>query len=327
MHPEVAPARPYKGAYRFVAEYLLLIVIVIAVITLPAQADMAQNWSSIRNETAQQVVDVGVYVVDLNNFNVADGTFGTNFYLTLSSGSPVSIDDFDIVNGHATSVNTLLDTPNEKSYRIFASMTADPDLHRYPFDRHTLPIEIEPKIKDESSMVLVVHRNSTGLEPEVDLPGWQLTGGKSVITSKLYDAEAIPYSRAIFSYDARRDTTSIVLKFFLPILLLLIVSLSSLMIKGPSRLAVNASMFIVAVFVHWRISDAIPLVAYATFLDLFMLITYFTMVMVLMSGILIIKFTESIEPERVRKVDYWSIRLIPTVSIFSFFLLFLTLAV
>lgn len=62
--------------------------------------------------------------------------------------------------------------------------------------------------------------------------------------------------------------------------------------KISSRLAVNASMFLAAVLYHWRISDTIPVVGYATFLDLFMLITYATLVMVLVSGILMLSCTD-----------------------------------
>ncbi len=63
--------------------------------------------------------------------------------------------------------------------------------------------------------------------------------------------------------------------------------------KVSSRLGLNASMFLAAVLIHWRVAAAIPLVAYATFLDIFMIITYATLVMVLLSGIHILKYNEA----------------------------------
>ncbi|MDD1719624.1 MAG: hypothetical protein LUQ25_06165 [Methanoregulaceae archaeon] len=317
-------ARPCKGT-GIPARSLPLIILAAVLIMIPASAGSEPDGPALQNVTAPQQVWIGVYIMDLNNFNVADGTFVTNFYMTLESDSPVSIADLDFVNGHATSVDTLLDSPNEKSYRIFAQMTADPDLRLYPFDRHTLPIEIEPKLYDESRMVLLIRRNSTGLEPGTDLAGWRLIGETAVITSKTYPQSVTPCSRAAFRYDIRRDTTSTILKFFLPILLLLVISLSSLVMKGSSRLGLDASMFIVAVFIHWRISDAVPLVAYATFLDIFMIITYATIAMVLISGILIQKFAESNDSARAETVNLWSVRIIPVVSITAYVLLFLAL--
>lgn len=99
------------------------------------------------------------------------------------------------------------------------------------------------------------------------------------------------------------------------------------MMKATSRLGLNASMFLAAVMIHWRIADAIPLVGYVTFLDFFMIITYATLIMVLVSGILIMKFTEIKDMIRVEQVYHWSIRIIPGLSIGLYVLLFLTLMI
>jgi hypothetical protein len=109
-------------------------------------------------------------------------------------------------------------------------------------------------------------------------------------------------------------------------MLIIVVALSSLMIKISSRLGLNASMFLAAVLIHWRMSDSIPVVAYVTFLDVFMVITYATLVMVLVSGILILKFTETKDQEKIGLVNRWSIRVIPALSIGLYLLLFLSCA-
>ena len=206
-------------------------------------------------------------------------------------------------------------------------MTADPDLRLYPFDKHTLPIIIEPKVFTEKDMIFVIDNNNTGLDTEANLPGWELTGTDARITNQTYVADEVPYSRAVFSYGIERDVASTILKFFLPISLIIIVSLASLLMKVSSRLGLNGSMFLAAVLIHWRIADAIPLVAYATFLDFFMIITYATLVMVLVSGILILKFTEDKNTKRVEQVNRWSIRIIPAISISLYFLLFLSIVI
>ncbi len=276
-------------------------------------------------KTAPDSVQIGIYVVDFNRVDVGAGTVGADFYLHLKSDTPVSINDFELMNGMITSASTVNDTPYEKEYRIVAVLTNEPDLSRYPFDRHTLVIKIEPKIKNEREIVLVTDATENGLDPEADLPGWTFTHTRTVVTNKTYITGEVPYSRVVFSYGIVRDATSTILKFFLPIMLIVIVSLSSLMMKVSSRLGLNASMFLAAVLIHWRVADAIPLVAYATFLDLFMIMTYATLVMVLVSGILILKFTENKDTARVDLVNHWSIRIIPVISIVAYFLLFLTL--
>lgn len=303
---------------------LLALLTLAALVLIPALAGAATD-SAVGNATSPVVVRIGVYVMDFKSFSVSQGTAEVNFYLSLRSDTPVSLNDIEIINGRTTSFDVITDTPSEKYYRIFANIDADPDLRRYPFDRHMLTIDIEPKAKDAGSIILAVDTNRTGLDDEADLPGWQYTASRSQVVNHSYDPDELPYSQAVFEYNIQRDTASTILKFFLPIMLIIIVSLSSLVMKVSSRLGLNASMFLAAVLIHWRVADAIPLVAYATFLDLFMMVTYATLVMVLVSGILIMKFSEIGDKVRTDLVYRWSIRLIPPLSILLYTILFIAI--
>jgi hypothetical protein len=325
--PARTMGRPQKGEKSSFFYPLLFCAIAAALIVVPALAGADAGAAPQVNATSPDVVMIGAYVTHFKSFSVAEGTVQVNFYLSLRSDTPVSLSDFEIINGHVTSVDTLTDTPHEKYYRIFASIDANPDLRLYPFDRHVLAIEIEPKTKDTSSLVFLIDENRTGLDPEADLPGWQYTTTSALVDDHSYDPEELPYSRAVFNTNTQRDTASTVLKFFLPIMLIIIVSLSSLLMKVSSRLGLNASMFLAAVLIHWRVADAIPLVAYATFPDFFMIITYATLVMVLVSGILIMKFVEAKDTAKVDLIHRWSIRIIPPLSIILYAILFIAMLV
>lgn len=296
---------------------ILLCAIACLCLVDPVVADNSTNTSA-----TPQIVYVGVYVIDFKQFSVADGTYQTDFYLNLRSAENISINDLEFMNGHITSIDTVVDTPTEKNYRIYAVMTANPDLRLYPFDRHTLPIIIEPKILNQDEMVLAIDPANTDIDSETNLPGWSMTGMTTQITNRTYEAGENPYSRAVFNFGIERDTASTILKFFLPITLIIIVSLASLLMKVTSRLGLNGSMFLAAVLIHWRIADAIPLVAYATFLDFFMIITYATLVMVLVSGILILMYNENKDTKKIEQVNYWSVRTIPVISIVLYIILF-----
>jgi hypothetical protein len=298
-------------------------LVTLALLVLLLMACAAQALPAPANETAK----IGVYVVDFNRVDVDTGTVGADFYLTLSSDTTVSLDDLELMNGVISSVTPIRDTPHEKEYRITAVLTTEPDLGRYPFDNHTLSVKIEPKLKNEREMALVIDPANTGLDSEADLPGWTIRGAGAAISNMSYIPGEVPYSRAIFNYGIDRDTTSTLLKFFLPLMLIIIVSLSSLLMKTATRLGLNASMFLAAVLIHWRIADNTPLVTYATFLDLFMIITYATLVMVLLSGILILKYTESGDTAMTERINYWSLRVIPVISLSLYALVFLFLVI
>ena len=321
-----AEGRHREGISR-ITLYILIIVLASVLIAVPVAAGAVSTVSVQPAGTAPEIVNIRTYVVDFNRFDIEAGTVGVDFYLDLDTGTNISISDFELMNGKIESIDTIIDKPTEKEYRIVAVLTTEPDLSRYPFDRHMLRIIMEPKLKNEREMVFVTDQSKNGLDSDADLPGWSFTGTSSAITNKTYVPDESPFSRAVFSYGIARDVTSTILKFFLPIMLIIIVSLSSLMMKVSSRLGLNASMFLAAVLIHWRIADTIPLVAYATFLDLFMIITYATLVMVLISGILILKFTESGDKARVAQINYWSLRIIPPISIAMYFLVCLSLVV
>ena len=312
---------------RGICWYFLFIAIAVFLIAVPASAGSGSNISVQPAGNAPEHVNISIYVIDFNRVDVGAGTVGVDYYLNLKSDTPVSINDFELMNGAVTSITPVTDTPYEKEYRIVSVLTTEPDLSRYPFDRHTLSIKMESKQKNEQERLFVIDQETSGLYREADLPGWTFSGTRFAVTNASYLPGEVPYSRAVFSCGITRDVTSTVLKFFLPIMLIVIVSLSSLMMKISSRLGLNASMFLAAVLIHWRIADAIPAVAYATFLDLFMIITYATLVMALLSGILIMRFTETHNTSRVEQIDYWSIRVIPPVTITLYFLLFLTLVI
>jgi len=303
---------------------LILFVVALGCFAFPALAE-GPAQVTVTGATNPAVAYIGVYVVDFKQFNVAEGTFETNFYLNIRSGTNLSINDLEFINGHVTSLDLIKDTAQEKNYRVYAVMTTDPDLRNFPFDNHTLPIIIEPKILNENQLVIQIDQNQTGISNEANNPGWSFSGTNQSVMDKSYGPDEIPYSRVIFGYGIIRDTTSTFLKFFLPIGLIVIVSLASLLMKVSSRLGLNASMFLAAVLIHWRISDAIPLVAYATFLDLFMIITYATLVMVLISGILILRYNEAHNVRRVEQINHWSIRIIPPVTLILYCLLFISL--
>jgi hypothetical protein len=308
-----------------ITRYLLISILTLSLIMVPASAGAVPNGSPLHNATGPQVVYVGTFVQDFNRLDIKQGSVEVLFFANLHSDTPFSIRDFEVINGQISQVTEISDTPTEKNYRFFAVMTLDPDLRNFPFDTQTLPIIIEPKNLTEQSLVLVIDTNESGLAKDAGIPGWEFTGTQYSVTNQSYDDEVTPYSRAIFSYGITRDSASTVLKFFVPILIIVIISLASLMMKVTSRLGVNASMFLAAVMIHWRLADAVPVVAYATFLDVFMIITYAILLMVLISSMLILTSMESRDTARVEQIYRWSIRIIPLLSVFLYLLLFLSL--
>jgi len=324
---EAVPAHPQPCRISGFFRMLLLISVMTMLVTITVLAETNDGSLQVQDTTQPEIIHTGIFVSDFRNFNVEQGSFSTTFFLILSSDTPVTIDDIQLMYGRMTSVETIVDTPGLKNYQISAEMTTTPDLRRYPFDRHTLPIQIKHKHKNDKQAVFVIDTARTGLDKEAVLPGWEFCGSSAYVTNKTFLNASESYSRAVFTHNVQRDTLSTLLKFFLPILIIVIISLCSLLMKTSSRLGVNASMFLAAVMIHWRIADAIPLVGYATFLDEFMIITYATLGMVVVTGIVTLMLAEAKDTAQIEMVNRWSLRIIPPLSIGLYCLLFLTLLV
>ncbi len=84
-------------------------------------------------------------------------------------------------------------------------------------------------------------------------------------------------------------------------------------------------MFLAAVLIHWRLVSDLPNLSYEVFLDIFMVITYATLIMVLISGILRIHFTESGQNERATVVHRLALWFIPLFCLVNYLWLFYSL--
>lgn len=130
--------------------------------------------------------------MDFSRIDVSAGTVGADYYLWLNSSENISISDIELMNGMTTSVTTIRDDPTEKQYRIVAVLTNEPDMTRYPFDRHTLSVVYEPKLKNEREMDFVIDNASSGLYYKADVPGWTLTGTRFYVTNETYSPGGNP---------------------------------------------------------------------------------------------------------------------------------------
>jgi len=93
---------------------ILSAAIAIILFVLPAAAVTDTAHLAQPAGTGPDIVEVSIYIIDFNRIDVEAGTVGVDFYLNLKSDTPVSIDDFELMNGMITSVSLVKDTPHEK---------------------------------------------------------------------------------------------------------------------------------------------------------------------------------------------------------------------
>ena len=272
-------------------------------------------------------VYVGVYVLNLGKFELATGAYTVDFYLSLRSQEPVEMGDFEFMNGRAATVDKLIDTPTEKFYRIQANLSQNLDLRRYPFDEHLLTIEIEDKRRTVDELVYVVDEQSCGVDPGVIVVGWRLAGWEAKVLAHDYEIYGETYSRFVFGLRIQRVILNAVIKSFLPIACMVLVGFLSLLLapdKVTTRLSLNISTLLGAVMFHVNLTASIPPVGYLTLADRIMIVTYVVLVVILFSGVAILRWAEREDKKALAlRVYHQALGLIPPLAVALYLLVFL----
>ena len=164
---------------------------------------------------------VGAYVTALHDFDPEAGTFGAVLWLWSVCPTPDRrpLETMEFVN--ADDVEVLLDVLEESSWatrKVRGTFRHDWDERNFPFDRHTLLIQLEEGDEDARQFVYEPDTANSRVAPTLQLPGWRLTNvllHESTFTYAttfgdpgLLEGGASEYSRLTLAIDLAREDLS-----------------------------------------------------------------------------------------------------------------------
>ena len=261
-------------------------------------------------------VKVGVYVLNLGKLDTSTGSFSIDFYLSLTSDKPVTLDKFEFSNGRASSIDKSVDDPTEKFYRIQASLSDTLNLSRYPFDHHELTVELEDKEQTVNTLVYQMSREDSGLDPAVKLAGWDIVGWDAAISQHYYAPWATTFSKYIFSIQIQRSDLAAILKTILPAFIIVLVGLLSLVLSPDKiipRLTLNTGAFTGAVLFHLNMTSSLPPLGYLTLGDRFMIFNYFALSLTLISTLIALYYVDKKQNAKANKIHYIALIAVPII--------------
>jgi hypothetical protein len=274
---------------------------------------------------AAQDVKVSTYVLNLGKFDVATGSFTADFYLWFVCEENCT-PQFEFMNGRATSVDTIVDEPKEKFYRIQANLNSPVDLRQFPFDKQVMQIIIEDKESQVDEITFVPVRQS-GIDDSNRFVGWQFDGWSTNVTEHNYDIYNETYSQYTFNAHISRIPQNSFLKTFLPVIFIMLVVLFSFILdpdKLGTRLAMAGSSLVATVMFHISISNQIPPVGYLTFADKFMVLTYFILLATFIINMFMMEMLERKKDKLVegfhRRIEFLPFFVVPLLYILLFVL-------
>ncbi|MEM4259801.1 MAG: hypothetical protein QXG00_01035 [Candidatus Woesearchaeota archaeon] len=279
--------------------FLINTSIISAQLTLPPNSIEKNINSSDKN------IYVGLYLLNLGKFDIATGSFTADFYLSIKCNNICPSYDFEFINGRASSFEKIIDTPAEKFYRIQANLVSSIDLKRFPFDKQKLQIILEDKKKTIEEMNYIPNLEETGVDDSIIFIGWNMDKWVAYTREHKYYLYDETYSQYIFEIPISRILVNAIFKTFLPIVFILLIMLSSFVLdpdKITTRLTMVGSALVASVMFHISLANQIPPVGYLTFIDKFMIMTYFVILLSFVFNVFLLELHEQKKDKAVKKL-------------------------
>jgi len=308
----------------------LLAVILLSLLVLNINFVLAYSpQKTTINKTIDKNVNVGLYLLNLGKFDIATGSFTADFYLSIKCENTCPSQDFEFMNGRASSSEKIIDEPNEKFYRIQANLVSPIDLKKFPFDKQKMEIIIEDKKKTTDELQYVPDLEETGFDKSIVFVGWDIGQWNVTIREHNYEIYDETYSQYVFEIPISRIIINSIFKTLLPIIFIILVMLSSFVLdpdKITTRLAMVGSALVASVMFHVSLANQLPSVGYLTFIDKFMVLTYFVILLSFIFNVFLLELHEEKKDELVKKLhratEFTMFLLIPLLYLllFVFFL-------
>jgi hypothetical protein len=260
-------------------------------------------------QTSPAKVYVGVWLVNVEKVDLAASSYRLDFYLWFKfNPSEISLADvkkFEFVNGPVAEFKPIEEneTGGYVEYRIKGDFIKTFDFTKYPFETHTLTIELEHKELDISRLRYVADQNST-IDEAANIAGWEIGGHNATETEHSYGDET--YSRFIFSIQLRRPMLSSFVKSVLPIIVITTISLLTFFISPQNfgqRIGLGVTTLMSATAFHLSLLSGIPPIGYLTFADRMMISVYVIFLYNLSASVYIMKLVDAKKTEEATKFN------------------------
>lgn len=256
--------------------------------------------------TGVQQVEVGFYPLNVYDLDMEANTFYADFYVWFiweGDRDPTENVEFsNNVEQWGTMITPSYDEPEElpdgrylQELRVEGRFYYAFNLEKYPFDKHSVAISLEDNELGSDEFLYVPSKERIAVESSDRLVGWKLNGyniseKKHLYNSSFGDSRESPadseYSRLQFNIEISRSLNYFIWKLLLPLIVVLMLTWSALLItadKTDARMTLAGMSLLTIMFLQQMYSDSLPELSYMTILDKIYALSYFLMIIVLLS--------------------------------------------
>ena len=171
-----------------------------------------------QSDAAPATCRVGLYLRDLHSFDPTADTFGADLWLwsVCPTAELQPLQTMEFINSDDVAVLLdVADDPRWTQRNVDGTFRFNWEERNFPFDRHTLTIDLEEGVEDVHGLVYDPDTANSGVDPELQLPGgWRMIGTTLASSTKTYDTTfgdsdlpaggSSEYSRLTLSIDLQR---------------------------------------------------------------------------------------------------------------------------
>jgi ABC-type transport system substrate-binding protein len=273
-------------------------------------------------------VYVGVHLNDVSDFDLKAGRFKADVTVWVKwlggSEAPTltfpnaEVDDLDELGAESEG------HWHSKRWRLQGTFRGDFPVHDFPFDEQALRITFALASTEGA---LVPDLASSGMRPTFSITGWNYEPSFSasveerVLSSDLgsvgLEGQNAHQRLVTYSVELSRPFGPYLVKFALPLMLILLVSLLALFLQ-PERLDVRSAMGITGLLsciaFHFTQADTLPAVTYLVAADTLFLASYVFITLTLVVSVVVYRVYER-RPTVARWADRLGVWLLPVVTV------------
>ncbi|MFT3711331.1 MAG: ABC transporter substrate-binding protein [Archangium sp.] len=273
-------------------------------------------------------VYVGAYLTDVSDFDLKAGRFKADLRVWakwLGDGEPPEI---TFENGE---IDSKIDLGRDDDaewhsvqWRVQGTFRGDFPLHAFPFDRQTLPVVLG---LDRTHGLLQPDLGASGMSPHFSITGWSYEPYFSArveersfgsdLGSVAHEGQSAVQRRTLFQVEMRRPFGPYLIKFALPLMLILLMALLGLFLPAE-RLDVRSALGITALLAciafHYTQADTLPDVTYLVAADMLFLGAYVFVAGTLIISVIAFRLGSS-SPQRARRADRLGLWLLPLTTV------------
>jgi len=195
--------------------------------------------------------------------------------------------------------------------RFTATLQApDFDFVQYPFDSQKFSIHVD-STWPTSDFRFIAGKELSGLGNKLGEEAWLLKDSSTTV-SEIVGIDGEPISRFTLSFIGERHIDYYVLRIFIPLTVILLVSWATFYLRDfGKRIDIGGANLLVLVAFNFTISDNLPQLGYLTFLDAILVVTFVLTGLVIVVNVAFRRLEFTGRDELARRIDNYTIWLYP----------------